>query len=134
RNRPRIVHPHPCPGVPTPPHASAPDGDLTRRPRGDGRHFPAALAGPRRSYLDATTTAPGAVANHCPKWSDSVPRFVLLITDLTAVHNEIACHAGGIRFVIREPHQLTRHDWDSAALVLVDAQTAPILRARPQPL
>jgi len=63
-----------------------------------------------------------------------VPRFVLLITDLTAVHNEIACHAGGIRFVIREPHQLTRHDWDSAALVLVDAQTAPILRARPQPL
>lgn len=61
-------------------------------------------------------------------------RFVLLITDLTAVHNEIACHARGVRLVTREPHQLTRHDWDSAGLVLVDAQTAPILRAQPEPL
>lgn len=59
-------------------------------------------------------------------------RFVLLITDLTAVHNEIACHARGVRLVTREPHQLTRHDWDSAGLVLVDAQTAPILRAQPE--
>src|SRR5690606_8386528 len=40
----------------------------------------------------------------------------------------------GIRLVTREPHQLTRQDWDSAAVVLVDAQAAPILRARPQPL
>lgn len=61
-------------------------------------------------------------------------RFVLLITDLTAVHHEIASHTRGIRLVTREPHQLTRQDWDSAAMVLVDAQAAPMLRARPQPL
>ncbi|OLT41722.1 hypothetical protein BJF85_04720 [Saccharomonospora sp. CUA-673] len=60
--------------------------------------------------------------------------FVLLITDLTSMRHEIEQYARGVRLVARPPHQLTGEDWNRAALVLIDAQAAPILRDRPQEL
>ncbi|WP_031470558.1 hypothetical protein [Sciscionella sediminilitoris] len=43
-------------------------------------------------------------------------------------------YARGVRLVARPPHQLAREDWNRAALVLIDAQAAPVLRARPHEL
>ncbi|WP_026197877.1 hypothetical protein [Sciscionella marina] len=60
--------------------------------------------------------------------------FVLLITDLTTMCREIEQYARGVRLVARAPNQLTGEEWNRAALVLIDAQAAPILRARPHEL
>ncbi|MBC3194050.1 hypothetical protein H7X46_23625 [Pseudonocardia sp. C8] len=50
------------------------------------------------------------------------------------MRREIEQYARGVRLVARPPHQLAREDWNRAALVLIDAQAAPILRARPHEL
>lgn len=56
--------------------------------------------------------------------------FVLLITDLTSMRREIEQYARGVPLMARPPHQLTGDEWNRAALVLIDAQAAPILRDR----
>lgn len=58
--------------------------------------------------------------------------FVLLVTDHTSLRREVACYTRGISLVARTPEHLARADWGAAALVLIDMQAAPILRARPR--
>lgn len=63
-----------------------------------------------------------------------MPGFVLLITDQPSFQHVIEQHLRGIRLATRTPEQLSHDDWQQASLVLIDAQTAPILRSRPHPL
>lgn len=60
--------------------------------------------------------------------------FALLITDHSANFADLAWYARGLPVHTKAPDRITPHTWTTATLVFVDAQSAPVLHARPEPL